>query len=120
MGTLLTTAAAIATNPGVTDLRSALLARGGGPERDDPTARVSDVGPRRITLRIYWDVQRSYPKRKRGQTFRIATPLKTLLPIMMPSLYRTEQYLGWVSAGWFGLRSRVTISGIPDRSKPTA
>jgi len=75
-------------------LSFAFVARGSGPEWEVPGARVIDVAPRRITLRIYQSVQRLRLKRKRRLTFRIATLPNALLPAMTPSLYKTEQYLG--------------------------
>ena len=91
---ILTTTAAIATNPGVINSSFARMARGCGPERLFPEPRVSDVGPRRIVFSIYQNVQRLHLKKGSWLTFRIVTPPKMPLPAMIPSLYRTEQYLG--------------------------
>ena len=90
----LTTIAAIATNPGVIDLISAVVARGGGPGRDVPGARVIDEGPRRMTLSICRNIQGLRWKMGQRLTFRMDTPLNILLPEMTPSLYRTGQNVG--------------------------
>ena len=53
----LTTTAASATEPGVTDLSSRRVARGLGPERVVPGSRVTDVRPK-MTFNIYQNSQR--------------------------------------------------------------